>query len=73
MTPDQLDGSCRILFGNQWKTPLAAYLGVRRETVSRWAGGSPIPLYAQRVVTLLIQSKGAVLSLCDRTGIMVRP
>lgn len=70
----QLDGPCRVLFGKQWKSPLAACLGVKRETVSRWANGSQdTPVYALRVVELLVRSRGAVLSLCDRTGHMVRP
>lgn len=73
MTPDELEKSCRVLFGDRWKSPLASYLGVRRETVSRWAHGADIPLAAARVVSLLVQSQGAVLSLCDLTGNMVRP
>lgn len=74
MTPKQLHLSCKVLFGNQWKTPLASYLGVTRETVSRWAGSdTDIPLMVARVVTLLIQQRGTVLSLCDLTGNMVRP
>ena len=74
MNPEQLHNSCKILFGKQWKTPFASYLGVKRETVSKWANGVlPIPSYAKRVVTLLIGSQGPVLSLCDLTGNMVRP
>lgn len=69
-----LERSCRILFGNRWKSPFARYLGVKRETVSRWAGGAKdMPLYARRTISLLMQSRGTVLSLCDRTGNMVRP
>ena len=70
----QLGAPCRVLFGRHWKTPLAECLGVRRETVSRWASGAQdVPRYALRVVQLLVRSKGTVLSLCDRTGNMVRP
>ena len=64
----------RVLFGKRWKTPLADYLGVKRETVSRWAGDTrTMPVYAKRVLSLLVRSRGAVLSLCDYTGTMVRP
>ena len=74
MNLQRLDTSCRILFGRRWKTPLADYLGVKRETVSRWANGAQeMPQHARRVVSLLVRSRGAVLSLCDRTGNMVRP
>ena len=72
--PGKLDQSCRVLFGKRWKAPLARFLGVQRETVSRWAGGAKdTPLYARRAVSLLMQTRGTVLSLCDRTGNMVRP
>ncbi len=74
MTPEQFHLSARVLFGNQWKTPLATYLGVKRETVSRWANGAAaIPLSTKRVVTLLVRSQGTVLSLCDLTCNMVVP
>ncbi len=49
-------------------------MGVSRETVSRWASGeNPLPLWAGRFLAVLVRSRGTVLSLCDRTGNMVRP
>jgi hypothetical protein len=62
-----------VLFGPQWKAPLARALGVSRETVSRWVSSSDIPQWADNAVALLNTAKGSVLSLCDRTGNMVRP
>ena len=61
------------LFGRHWKAPLARALGVSRETVSRWASSGDIPKWARIAVARLIAAKGSVLSLCDRTGIMVKP
>lgn len=61
------------LFGPRWKAPLARTLGVSRETVSRWISGGEIPQWARNTVALLNASRGAVLSLCDRTGNMVQP
>lgn len=43
------------LFGKRWKTPLAKTLGVARETVSRWASGSPILPATAKAVRLLYQ------------------
>src|ERR1700730_4053384 len=62
-----------VLFGARWKAPLARTLGVSRETVSRWVNGGAIPKWAVNTVTLLSAGKGSVLSLCDRTGNMVKP
>ena len=62
------------LYGFRWKSHLAGLMGVTRVSVSRWAGGQqPVPPYAAQFVKLLIRSRGTVLSLCDRTGVMVRP
>jgi len=62
------------LFGTRWKASLAAQLGVTRETVSRWVnGGSTFPEWALLFVRELVKARGAVLSLCDRTGIMLEP
>ncbi len=52
---------------------MARALGVTRETVSRWVGSGDIPAWARNVARLLNANKGSVLSLCDRTGNMVRP
>ncbi|WP_442754263.1 hypothetical protein ACNHKD_14885 [Methylocystis sp. JAN1] len=62
-----------ILFGARWKAPMARTLGVTRETVSRWVGSGSVPTWAMAVVRLMNANKGAVLSLCDRTGNIVRP
>src|SRR5271168_2142273 len=62
-----------VLFGARWKAPLARTLGVSRETVSRWVSAGDIPKWARNTVALLNAGKGSVLSLCDRTGNMVRP
>jgi hypothetical protein len=62
-----------VLFGPRWKAPLARTLGVSRETVSRWVSAGDIPKWAVNAVALLSAGKGSVLSLCDRTGNMVRP
>jgi hypothetical protein len=44
MTPEQLTGYGRLLYGAEWQTPLAEALGVADRTVRRWVGGdSPIP------------------------------
>ena len=61
------------LHGARWKAPLARTLGVSRETVSRWVSSGDIPKWARNTVALLSAGKGSVLSLCDRTGNMVRP
>ena len=62
-----------VLFGPRWKAPLARVLGVSRETVSRWVSSGNIPRWAISTVTYLSTGKGSVLSLCDRTGNMVKP
>ena len=61
------------LFGPRWKSPLARVLGISRETVSRWAHGSKIPSWGESYIRLLVEEQGTVLSLCDRTGNMVKP
>ena len=74
MTPDSLTLSGKALFGLRWKTRLAETIGVSRETISRWVNGhQDIPVWAERMIWLLTKEKGTVLSLCDRTGNMVRP
>ena len=74
MTPQSLSATGSALYGPRWKTPLARRLGVSRETVSRWASGAQkiSPSHA-RFIALLVRSRGTVLSLCERTGNMVRP
>ena len=71
--PDRLTLAGLVLYGPRWKAPLARTLGVSRETVSRWIGSGDIPKWAINTATLLSAAKGAVLSLCDRTGNMVQP
>lgn len=62
------------LYGPRWKGPFAAYCGVSRETVSRWAHGhQPIPTWVERLLHLQQSQRGVVLSLCDKSGIMVKP
>ena len=76
VTPAQTDSfilAGLVLFGARWKAPLARTLGVSRETVSRWVSDDDIPRWARNAVALLCAGKGSVLSLCDRTGNMVRP
>ncbi len=63
----------RALFGPRWKAPLARSLGLSRETVSRWTSAGDVPSWAARATAMLSRSRGTVLSLCDRTGNMVRP
>lgn len=44
MTPNDLEGAGRLLFGEGWKRPLADLVGVNERSVNRWARGeSPIP------------------------------
>ena len=62
-----------VLYGPRWKAPLARTLGVSRETVSRWVSSGDIPKWASNTAALLSTAKGSVLSLCDRTGNIVRP
>jgi hypothetical protein len=62
-----------VLFGPRWKAPLARTLGVTRETVSRWVSDKNVPPWARNTVTLLVRSKGSVLSLFDKTTNMVQP
>lgn len=69
--PFIVSGLC--LYGARWKAPLARTLGVSRETVSRWVSSGDIPRWARNTVAMLDARKGSVLSLCDRTGNMVRP
>jgi len=62
------------LFGPRWKAALAAHIGVTRETVSRWcSGAAALPQWALLFLRELVKTRGAVLSLCDRTGIMLQP
>jgi hypothetical protein len=62
------------LFGGRWKAPFAAKIGVTRKTVSRWVhGGAAFPEWALLFLRELVKGRGAVLSLCDRTGIMLEP
>ncbi|BBU60395.1 hypothetical protein MSC49_03300 [Methylosinus sp. C49] len=62
-----------VLFGARWKAPMARSLGVTRETVSRWVSADDVPPWATKIARLMIADRGAVLSLCDRTGNMARP
>lgn len=56
MNREELQEIGNTLFGNRWITPLAKELGVRRETVSRWARGQlPIPALAINFLKLLKQ------------------
>jgi hypothetical protein len=44
MTPADLARVASILYGNDWRTPLAADAGVNERTVRRWAkGDSRVP------------------------------
>ena len=44
MTPRDLTRLGTLLYGPCWRIPLAEALGVRRETIYRWANGKwPIP------------------------------
>jgi hypothetical protein len=62
------------LFGPRWKAALASHIGVTRETVSRWCNGrAALPEWALFFIQELVKARGAVLSLCDRTGNMVEP
>lgn len=74
MTAAEFAAAGTALYGSRWKTALANLMGVTRVTVSRWAAGrQDVPLWAGRFVAQEIRSRGTVLSLCDRTGVMVRP
>ena len=74
MTAAEFAAAGAALHGSRWKTALAKLMGVTRVTVSRWAvGRQHIPLWASCFITQLIRSRGTVLSLCDFTGVMVRP
>ena len=69
-----LNATGSALFGSQWKASLARHIGVSRETVSRWSNGAAvIPEWAILFLRELVKARGAVLSLCDRTGIMLEP
>jgi hypothetical protein len=62
------------LFGPRWKAALASHIGVTRETVSRWCNGRAAPPeWALFFIRELVKGRGAVLSLCDRTGNMLEP
>jgi DNA-binding XRE family transcriptional regulator len=44
LSPPDLADIGQLLYGNLWKTELARQLGVSRQTVIRWAGGTrPVP------------------------------
>ncbi|WP_425400423.1 hypothetical protein [Aeoliella sp.] len=74
MTAVQLARACSVLFGQHWKTALASRLGMPLMTIHRWSSGKhKIPTPVQQLITRWVRSKGTVLSLCDRTGNMVRP
>jgi DNA-binding transcriptional regulator YdaS (Cro superfamily) len=58
MTPSDLIDIGKRLFGNNWRVPLAAELGVNRETVGRWARGEhTIPPYVALAIEALKQRK----------------
>lgn len=39
MTPAQLQATGRLLYGDNWKGPLARALGINKRVVQRWANG----------------------------------
>jgi hypothetical protein len=73
ITHESFEKSGLILYGPRWKAPMGRALGVTRETVSRWHSRKDVPTWACNTVGHLIERKGSVLSLCDRTTNMVRP
>ncbi|WP_425395017.1 hypothetical protein [Aeoliella sp.] len=74
MTAGQLAKTCSVLFGQQWKTALASRLGMPLMSIHRWSSGKhKIPTPVAHLILRWVRSKGTVLSLCDRTGNMVRP
>lgn len=42
-TPDELQRLGRVVWGNQWQTPLARELGISDRTVRRWRAGTRTP------------------------------
>ena len=48
----------QLLYGNLWKTELARHLGVSRQTVIRWAGGTrQVPEYIAAELHQLVREK----------------
>jgi hypothetical protein len=58
MTPAALERAGQRLYGERWKSPLAAALHVKRHTVDNWhAGRSAIPGPAAVAIGLLPQAR----------------
>lgn len=70
MTPADLEGAGRTLFGEGWKRPLAALVGVNERSVHRWARGeNPIPSgLGDEIITAIAQKSAENIEVVIRAA-----